>query len=79
MLRSNVLAANLVSAVQDFVHANSLKAQLQFAFCDARDVEQIVDQTRFQLDVASNDLERLVNRRGIGNGRFQLPDHRDHW
>ena len=76
---SNVLAANFVSTVEDLVHANRLKAQLQFAFRDACDVEQIVNQARFQLDVTPNDLERLADRRRIRNGRFQFSDHRDHW
>jgi hypothetical protein len=65
--------------VDDLVHANRLKAQLQFAFRDACDVEQIVNQARFQLDVAPNDLERLANRRRIRDGRFQFSDHRDYW
>src|SRR4030095_12850753 len=76
---SNVLAANFVSTVEDLVHANRLKAQLQFAFRDACDVEQIVNQVRFQLDVASNDIERLANGWRIWNGRFQFSDHRDDW
>ena len=61
------------------MHANGLETQLEFAFCDAGDIEQIVDQTRFQLDVAPDDLEGFSDLRRVRHVRFQLAYHRNHW
>ena len=50
----NFLATNFISALQDLVHAHGLQAELQLAFGDPGDVEKIVDQARFEFDVAPN-------------------------
>ena len=73
----NVFAANLVGALQRFVNRGHLETELELAFGDAGDVEQIVDQARFQFHVAPDDGERLAHFGIVRCARFQFADHRD--
>ena len=58
IFRGNVFAANFVGALQDFVHARGFEAELEFAFRNASHIEKIVDQARFEFDVAANHFQR---------------------
>ena len=70
-------AANFISALQDFMHARDLESELQFPFCDARDVEQVVDQTRFQFHVSTDHFQRVARLGRIRIGCLQFAHHRD--
>ena len=59
------------------MHINDLETELQFAFGDARHVQQVVDQARFQFDVASNDFKRLPQLGRSRSHGFQFSNHRD--
>jgi hypothetical protein len=50
------LAAGLQRVLEQRVHVHRLVVQFQLAAGDAREVEQVVDQLRFQLDVAPDDV-----------------------
>ena len=60
------------------MHVDDFEAELQFAFGDARHVQQVVDQTGFQFDIASNDFECVPQLGCAGSYGFQFTDHRDH-
>ncbi len=60
------------------MHAHRFQAELELAFRDARDVEEIVDQPRFQFDVATDHFESPAHVGRIRSARFQLAHHRDH-
>src|SRR5947207_1273318 len=60
----NLRLANFERVSQESVRIDVLHAQLHLAFADSRQVKQIVNQARFQLDVAPNKLERLVHALG---------------
>ncbi len=68
--------ANLERAMDRPVGVDRLGRQLELAVGDARDVEQIVDQPRLELDVAPDDLERVA-RGGRVHHPVQLGDHGD--
>ena len=57
--REDFFPANFVGALQDLVDAYRLEAELELALRDAGDVEKVVDQARLQLDVATDDRERV--------------------
>ena len=59
------------------MHRRRLEAELQLPFRDAGDVEQVVDQARFQFDIAPDDRERLAHFRTVRSARFEFGDHRD--
>ena len=59
------------------MNVDNLQRELQFAFRDPRDIEQIVDQPRFELDVAANHFERFVQFRRAWRACFQFADHCD--
>src|SRR5205823_6419833 len=46
--------ANLEGIAQECMSIHQFEAQLDFAFADSRQVEQIVDQARFELHISSN-------------------------
>ena len=61
------------------MNANGLKTQLQFPFRDASDVEQVINEPRFQFDISPDNLERFCDGLGIGQLGFEFPHHRDYW
>ena len=77
VLGSDFLPAYFVSAMEDLMHANRFKGQLQLPLGNPGHVEQIVNETRFQFDVTPNDLKRLPDGLRIGQLGFQLTDHRN--
>src|SRR6266705_6238009 len=77
LFRQNALAANFVGALQNFLHANHLQAQLKLALRDTSDVEQVIDQSGLQLHVAPDDFQRLTHFRSLRGAGFELGDHRE--
>ena len=75
ILGSDFLPAYFVGALQGLMHTNRLKAQLQLPFGNSSHIEQVVNQPRFQFDVAPNDIERFSDRLGIWQLGFQLAHH----
>ena len=66
--------ANLDGVADERVRVDLLKIQLHLAFADARQIEQIVDQTCFQLDVAPDHLKRRAKLVRQTIGRFEGVD-----
>ena len=60
MLLLDVGLANVERVPQQCVGVHDLEIELDLAFADARQIEQVIDQPRFQLDVAPNDLHRFA-------------------
>ena len=54
----DVRLTNLKGAAQEQVRVHFFQVQLHLAFADSRQIEQVIDQPRFQLDVAPDHLER---------------------
>ena len=77
LLGCDIFGTNFVSALQNFVNAHDLEAQLQLALGDSGDIKQVVDQARFQLNVAADDLECSPDVGRGRHGRFQFAHHRD--
>ena len=59
----HVFAANFIGSSQNFVDINYFECELQLAFGDARNVQQIVDESGFQFHVAPNYFQRLAQFR----------------
>ncbi len=59
------------------MHIDDFEAELQFAFGDARDVQQIVDQSGLQFDISSNDFQRLAQFGRMWRRGLQFTDHCD--
>ena len=76
-LLRDFFTANLESALQNFVHTDNFKTELKLALRNPCDVEQVIDQARFQFHVPSNDLQGLPDFRRIRCARLQFSDHRD--
>src|SRR5205807_7798892 len=53
--------ANLEGVAQEKMSVHQLEAQLDFALADPRQVEEIVDQARFELHISSNQLQRFAH------------------
>ncbi len=62
LLLVDLRLANLDRAAQQFVRVHDLEAELHLAFADASQVEQVVNQPRFQLHIAADHLEGRQNR-----------------
>src|SRR5881394_2549159 len=54
----DVRLANFQRAAQKQMRVYLVQVQLNLAFADSRQVEEIIDEPRFQLDVAPDHLER---------------------
>ena len=77
ILREDFFPADFIGALQDLMDVHRLEAELELALRDAGDIEQVVDQSRFQLDVATDDCERVPDFRRIRRARFEFADHGD--
>src|SRR5947208_16596653 len=56
--------ANVERISQEGVGIDNFKAELHLAFADAGEIEKVVDQARFQLNVPANELKRLMHHPG---------------
>jgi len=56
--------ANFERVSQEGVGIDNFKAKLHLAFADPGEIEKIVDQARFQLDVPANELKRFMHNLG---------------
>src|ERR1700693_1133472 len=52
---------NIERVLQEGVSIDHLEIKLHLAFTDACEIEQVVDEPRFQLHIATNHLERFVD------------------
>src|SRR5947208_8285379 len=73
ILGSDFFPAYFISALQDLMHANPFKAQLQLSLGNSGYVEQIVNEPCFQFDVTPNDLKCFPEGRESGNSASSSP------
>src|SRR6267142_1516834 len=57
----NLGLTNFERVSQKSVSVDNFKTELHLAFADSGEIEKIVDQARFQLDVAANELKRFMH------------------
>ena len=73
----NIIKTDLVGPLQSLVDRDGFESELELAFGDASDVKQVVDESRFEFDIATDHFQRMPRRGRIRRARFQFADHGD--
>ena len=57
MFRFDLGSADFQRILQELVRIHGLTTELKLAFADAGEIQQIIDQSRFEFDISANQLQ----------------------